>query len=321
MESMEDISGKPFISVIIPCYNVEEYIEECLDSVFAQTYSFYEVIIVDNNSSDETLKRITGYLEKNNKKALVLSESRQGATFTRNLGLAFAKGYWVQFLDADDILLREKIHHQVSLINDSYSIIAASTFEKNYDGKITQKNPNKDVVYSLFMGHRSLGSTCSNLWKRSALIDLDGFNTNQEYGQEYDLMFRLILSGNNVLFDYKPLTIIRRREFGQMSQNDLSDISKSILELMFRQLQHFSTNNSEWPLSDDKMTSILKNFSYRIHLQSKKYLKLSHTQYHDLLMPSFRPFLKFLNFKDRVKHRLYLIIGFSFSRQIISVFK
>jgi glycosyltransferase involved in cell wall biosynthesis len=115
------------ISVIIPCYNVEAFISECVDSVLNQTYQEIEIICIDNNSSDNTwqtliqLKNIFPHL-------IIDKEIKAGACAARNKGLNIANGYWVQFLDADDLLLPKKIEHQVELLkcNSNIAFVAGS---------------------------------------------------------------------------------------------------------------------------------------------------------------------------------------------------
>ena len=103
------------VSIVIPCYNVQEYLAECLDSIFAQSYPFLEVICIDNNSTDETYR----LLQKTKQKyptLIIDKESMPGAPAARNKGLALAKGEWIQFLDADDLLLPAKIEHQLNMV-------------------------------------------------------------------------------------------------------------------------------------------------------------------------------------------------------------
>ena len=91
----------PEISVIIPCFNQEKYIAECLDSVWAQTFTNYEVIIVNDGSTDDSLKIIKQYTNKY-KNFRLLDQSNQGVVFARNNAISKAKGKYIYPLDADD---------------------------------------------------------------------------------------------------------------------------------------------------------------------------------------------------------------------------
>lgn len=100
----------PAISIIIPMYNVEKYIGECLDSILAQTFTDYEVIIVDDCSTDKSCEVVESYMKKFNKKfenKLQLIRSKKnsgGAAVPRNIGLNMSCGEYVLFMDSDDAL-------------------------------------------------------------------------------------------------------------------------------------------------------------------------------------------------------------------------
>lgn len=97
---------KPFISIIIPCYNLQEYIQSCLESVFAQTFQDYEVVLVDDGSTDASAKIVSQVLEASGREHQVrlLTQNNGGVARARNLALAEARGEWVLFLDGDDEL-------------------------------------------------------------------------------------------------------------------------------------------------------------------------------------------------------------------------
>ena len=96
-------SNPPLVSVIIPVYNVEKYLRECLDSVLAQTYKNLEVILVDDGSTDSSTDICREYCEKDKRFKLHQKENG-GASSARNLGLNCAKGDYLYFLDSDDYL-------------------------------------------------------------------------------------------------------------------------------------------------------------------------------------------------------------------------
>lgn len=91
----------PGISVIIPVYNVEKYLRSCLDSVFNQTFADYEVICVNDGSTDTSLKILQAYQRKDSRMR-VISQDNQGLSAARNVGVAAACGTYVYFLDSDD---------------------------------------------------------------------------------------------------------------------------------------------------------------------------------------------------------------------------
>ncbi len=97
----------PLISVIVPCYLQAEYLDECLQSVYDQTYSNWECIIVNDGSLDNTEEIAKRWLEKDNRFRYIYKENG-GLSSARNAGIREAKGEWIQFLDSDDMIHKSK---------------------------------------------------------------------------------------------------------------------------------------------------------------------------------------------------------------------
>lgn len=211
------------ISIIIPAYNVEDYIEECVRSAFGQTYKPIEVICIDNNSTDNTWQKLK-QLQETYPSLLIEKELKPGAPAARNKGLALSNGEWIQFLDADDLLLPEKIEHQVHLIKNKPEVcfIAAASRKEHINGQSTTTIPKQDHPFkSLFT--TNLGITSSNLWNKTYINQVSGWDESLKSSQEADLMFRLLQINSQVIFDAEPLTIIQERETGQISTKHPQD--------------------------------------------------------------------------------------------------
>ncbi len=114
---MEDKSA-PLVSIIIPLYNCEEYIEECLNSVMNQKFSNFEVIVVDDGSTDEGPRLVESY-----KDVKLVRQTNQGVTAARKTGVANAKGEWIMFVDADDTVKEEIISTWLPLMREDIDII------------------------------------------------------------------------------------------------------------------------------------------------------------------------------------------------------
>lgn len=151
------------ISVIIPTYNCDKYICEALDSVLHQTYSDYEIIVIDDGSTDSTRAIIENkyhgvryYYVKNN-----------GVAAARNFGILMARGELIAFLDADDIWLPEKLKKQAALFNENENLGMAFTENCFFDEHgITDEKVNKrerlmhgDIVKNIFLNSYVVTST------------------------------------------------------------------------------------------------------------------------------------------------------------------
>lgn len=212
----------PLVSVIIPCFNVEDFIIPCIQSVLSQTYTNIEIICVDNMSIDSTYSRLLE-MQSGNPRIVVLSENKKGAPYARNKGLSVAKGEWIQFLDADDIILPKKIEHQINLLSKKSSeiaFIAASYITRTVKGEEKQSLLIKeDKYFAPFINN--CGITSSNLWNKNKLFICGKWNEEITSSQEADLMFRLLLQNDCCyLIDNLPNTIIQQRNGGQISQSE-----------------------------------------------------------------------------------------------------
>ena len=107
------------VSVIIPNYNSEKYIGETIESVLSQTYSNWELIIVDDCSTDASVTVIENYIKQDDRIRLFRNEKNRGAAYTRNVGLQQAQGKWVAFLDSDDLWTPEKLEKQVAFMKEN----------------------------------------------------------------------------------------------------------------------------------------------------------------------------------------------------------
>ncbi len=105
----------PLVSVLIPCYNAAAYVEETLHSIIAQTYTNWECIVVDDHSSDNSVEIVQAYCNKYPEKIKLYTNPRKGACAARNVAFQYSRGEYIQYLDADDLLARNKIEKQIQL--------------------------------------------------------------------------------------------------------------------------------------------------------------------------------------------------------------
>lgn len=181
------------ISVIIPVYNRESVLERAVMSVLDQTMPPLEILIIDNNSTDNTPKIIHDLKQKYSLIRSFVAE-KQGASHARNMGIIESKGNWLQFLDSDDVLQPEKFeklaaHIKSNLTSDviysPHKVILTNKFNLT---KSYIQNINEDVKIGLITFN--IGTTSSNLFKRSIFYDLQ-WNTGINSTQDYDLFRKL----------------------------------------------------------------------------------------------------------------------------------
>lgn len=107
----------PLISVIVPVYNGQEYLESTIDSVLSQTYINWEILLIDNGSTDSTHQIISKYISSDSRiRTISLETNSGGPARPRNIGIDEAKGQYISFLDADDLWERDKLQLQIDFI-------------------------------------------------------------------------------------------------------------------------------------------------------------------------------------------------------------
>jgi glycosyltransferase involved in cell wall biosynthesis len=296
------------VSIIIPCYNVEDYIEECLISAINQTHKLNEIICIDNNSTDNTWLKLKN-LSETYPNIRIFQECLLGAPVARNKGLFFSKGKWIQFLDADDLLDPEKIEHQVRLIfnNPNAGFIAGGYFKRNINGKQKQVYPVRtDYFKALFIS--SLGITSSNLWNRKYLEKIGGWDEELKSSQETDLMFRILKINENIIYDSAPLTIVRERVSGQISQTNIKEnwlrhFYKRVEILDWLKIHKRKYFSEEEQFFLDSLFSIIK-------IISNKERKIAVNLYNSFLGVNYKPG-KFQNHSSLLYLKLLTLFGFN----------
>lgn len=120
---LKKIVAQPEVSVVIPCYNAEKYLRQAIDSVFAQTYSNLELIVVNDGSTDKSGAILASYGDR----IRVIHQQNQGLSAARNVGIASALGEYVAFLDADDYWQPDKLRQQIAVMEANPNLALCHT--------------------------------------------------------------------------------------------------------------------------------------------------------------------------------------------------
>lgn len=265
-------------TVIIPCFNVEAYIDECLNSVALQGAAVHHTYVVDNNSTDNTVKNILSWCEAHPDFALTLmSESKPGAPAARNAPLDRIETKWIQFLDADDLLLPGKIAEQIRKFPDA-DVICASSQHISTDGTERMDFPHAVIPLGLMKGQS--GNTCANLFSTSAILRVQGWDESLQSSQEYDLMFRIWQTGAVWTLDLTPRAIIRARQSGQISHRDPTAKWRQLIQLRERMLTEFNAGSE---LNEVQTFELFQSFFDQLRMLAKYDLNKAVNSYSRLL--------------------------------------
>ena len=190
----------PKVSVIIPAYNAEHQITQSLASVFEQSFKDYEVIVINDGSTDNTLKVLAAF----DTKIQIIDKSNGGVSSARNAGIKKAKGKYIAFLDADDFWHPEKLNIQVKIMEKNPDWLLSYT--KWHIGSLEQRNnmqfmtsqvgqcdfeekDTKDIFLHPYLG------TCSVLILREFCLSINGYNEQLNTAEDIDLYLRTTVKG------------------------------------------------------------------------------------------------------------------------------
>ncbi|WP_026733063.1 glycosyltransferase [Fischerella sp. PCC 9605] len=221
----------PLISIIIPTYNSEKTIKYTIESVLEQTLTDYELIVINDGSSDSTLDIVSQFHDLRIK---VFSYPHQGANVSRNLGLAHATGEFISFLDADDLWTSDKLASQMKALQENPQTSVAYSWTDYIDEKGefllagTHINANGDV-YEQLLVNNFLENGSNPLIRKEALIKLGGFDENLSAGQDWDMWLRLAREFSFVAVP--KVQILYRKSSNSLSSN-LARQEKACLKVL-----------------------------------------------------------------------------------------
>ncbi len=231
---------QPTVSVVMPCYNASLYLREAIESVLSQTYQDWELLIVDDGSTDNS-KQIAQECTLKDKRIRLIEQPNGGACRARNNGIEHAQGMYIKFLDADDVLCPDCLEEQVQQIAElqpnqipfgDYGQIdvngcVLSTYEYTKEHLSLLE---KDQVYAMFSYWQIL--ITAPLHRKELLVKVNGFDTDLPRHQETDLHFRLAIA--DVQFIYHPLITFYYREYTSDSRITSNYRSGKIKEIPLR---------------------------------------------------------------------------------------
>ena len=224
------------ISVIIPVYNSQDTIELALKSIFAQTQGRFEIIIINDGSSDATKAIIESFVLHNKAhKILVYNRENFGVSISRNFGLKKASGSLIAFLDSDDAWHPEKIAKQLEILSADASIDLLGTnrdgqeFKRFFSFKISElmKISPKLLLYKNFF------MTSSLIFKKSIIDKVGYFNEHMNHSEDWEYCIRIAQHFNVHLYNKSMVhSISGKAMFGE------SGLSANLVKMQYGELSN-----------------------------------------------------------------------------------
>jgi teichuronic acid biosynthesis glycosyltransferase TuaG len=279
---------EPFISVVIPAYNAENFILKTLDSVLSQTYTNYELIVVDDGSIDNTSMIVENYLNKHNLRWKCIRQHNKKIAGARNTGIQAASGEFIALLDHDDIWYPNKLK-LVSEVFQSRPELALVGHHMNVtkDGRflyMARKGPSVKFMYEYLLFNGNAITPSGAVVRRNIALSIGGFREDPELNtvEDYDFWLRLSQVGqfyfieqalaeyaliensasSRVDYHYGNLEFLLRDHFKSYYRNSLSLMSRLLIRRRMAIVYRSAANalNSSGGSHEHQMNYLIRMF-------------------------------------------------------------
>jgi glycosyltransferase involved in cell wall biosynthesis len=205
----------PTVSIVLPTFNRLQFLREAIDSVFAQTFEDWELVVADDGSDGDTLAYFAALEQLSRVKVLRLAHTGNPSA-VRNAALRAARGQYIAFLDSDDIWMPDKLSVQLAAhaagAGRRWSYTALMRIDAAgapmRDGQGTGWVPHEGAIFEQLLSIEAAVATPSVLVERGLLEEAGGFDEQQRYFEDYDLWLRLSLLSDVILIN-RPLIKVR----------------------------------------------------------------------------------------------------------------
>jgi glycosyltransferase involved in cell wall biosynthesis len=241
------------VSVVIPAYNAELFIERAINSVLEQNYQPVEIIVIDDGSQDKTVELVKSFESKNVIKCL--QQENGGPSKARNAGILEAKGQYIAFLDADDVWVnQDKLKLQIEAFNSEENLVLVDTFAEIFWDKSStahEMRDNSKTTPQDFLYQNCINATSSVLVKRQSLISVGLFDEEISFGEDRLLWAQVSMIG-------KLKTI---REMCVWKENHSMNLTSKYFFLLNHRIEMLEKLFNLIPFDrNDKESIILQNF-------------------------------------------------------------
>lgn len=222
----------PLVSILIPCYNSAKWIGQAIESALCQSWPNKEVIVLDDGSTDGSLNVIRQY----ERRISWETGENRGGGYARNRLLELAGGEWLQYLDADDYLLPEKVARQVDFVvrHPQVDVVIGPTTMEYWSAENVRQQTiaiPEPHDFWVMLASWQLPQTGAPLWRRSAILDVGGWKRDQPCCQEHELYLRLLTGGKTFAYHSSGGSIYRQWSDQTVCKRDIPEVHRRRLEI------------------------------------------------------------------------------------------
>ncbi len=215
MDKNKKMIKNPITSIILPAHNASQYIGNAIDSVLSQEYQNFELILIDDGSTDQTLAIMENYKKCDNR-VRVLTRENKGLIYSLNEGVSLGRGEWIVRMDADDIFMPQRLTQQLNWLENTKSVVCGGwvkTFGRTLPKTRCYFTGNEAIKLQLLFNSCFAHPT---VVARKSIFKNFPYSDNAEYGEDYDLWARLA-AANTVMTNYPGVVLKYRIHANQIT--------------------------------------------------------------------------------------------------------
>ncbi|WP_355662382.1 glycosyltransferase family 2 protein [Halomonas salifodinae] len=243
------------VTVVTPIYNSERFLDKAIESVFEQSFSDWEMVAVDDCSSDGSAELVRRYAERDSRVRLIQLDKNSGAAVARNVAIEEAKGRYIAFLDSDDLWLPEKLEKHIDFIEETGAALSYTAYEKITEaGERTGVvvTPPESLTYDDLLKSNRIGClTAIYDTKKIGKVTMPLIRKRQDYG----LWLKILRDSGPAIGLCEPLSLYRERE-GSISSNKVEMVKYHWS--LFRDIEGLSRVKSAYYLSCNIWNKVLR---------------------------------------------------------------
>jgi len=253
----------PKVSVIIPVYNRAKYVGEAINSILAQSFTNFELLLIDDGSTDESVEIMKFYTDPRIR--LVCNERNLGIPKTRNIGLHLARGDYIAILDSDDIAVSDRLAKQVAFLDRYKDYVSVGSWASVIDeeGRFLKKGKRRFVSSGEVKSH--LLFRCwlhhSSIMARTAILRAYGYREQYVVCSDFELFARL---ARTYKIGHLPEPLVRHRvHAGCITRNNVQLTKDKDLEIISAQLNELGVQFTPADLDRHLLLSYVKKFQFK----------------------------------------------------------
>ncbi len=241
-----------YISIIVPVYNVEKYLERCIESILEQTFKNFELVLINDGSTDNSGKICDEYANRDNR-IRVIHKKNEGVSVARNIGIETAKGKYIMFVDSDDWLDIDMVEYLYNMINQSNYDISVCRYSLYKNGKVSNRiekeehieiyNNNDDIMREFVSKNKFLFSPVNKLYKKSLFIENDiRFSNYIKYSEDALLNYHIFSNINKLIYSN-----MSKYNYNMHSNSTVTNINEKRLDILKAMEEIYEIIKSKYP--------------------------------------------------------------------------